>query len=394
MKLKVRNTEAVRLNDESFERVLNMYPEEAIAQRAVFAEALRTGAIEFEALRNEAAKTLIDWQLFLLEPPQLIKEMQRIEARRHQAAPVLAAKRSGAGRITSRRILDRLIRCQTYVAQRTTLSKNTLCGALDGLEVVEAAARLREKLGFVPRVFRAASKGDALQHLIGIAEGRQINVCQGVLTNKMLPQLTDSRSVFRNTSGFVLANDKVPFLFLPSEVNPNESDGRQIFTIVYLLVVIGLGAYEYLIALDLAMAMLKSRGKQALVYAITAEFLLPATDTENIVGAAVTGNLRDELARKYKLTPTAVLVILRKRGILSAKQYEALLQPTPMLPKRPGGRAVSIERSVRKFNGKYAFEQINRDFAARRITGVQLQRLLFGSISKRVFREYRRALEL
>jgi hypothetical protein len=68
------------------------------------------------------------------------------------------------------------------------------------------------------------------------------------------------------------------------------------------------------------------------------------------------------------------------------------------LPAAGGGKSVartpSIEKSVRKFNGKYAFDYINGDFTAGKITAVQAQYLLFGSINKGGFRKYKSKLGL
>jgi hypothetical protein len=72
--------------------------------------------IKFDDLESEAGRIIIPWQIFLLDPSNLETELTRIETLRHKASKRLLAKRKGTGSITSKRILDRLIRCQTYIS--------------------------------------------------------------------------------------------------------------------------------------------------------------------------------------------------------------------------------------------------------------------------------------
>ncbi len=391
MRLLINGQFATDLDDGTFERVLNIYPEEEFAKRKLVAEALHKREIEYQVLKAEAAKMILPWQMFFLDRPAVDAELTRIESLRHKVATKVAAKRAGRGNVTSRRILDRLIRCQTYITDNHALPKNKFCGSLKGRSVDDAVERICRDLDINMSFFRSRNKEGALAYLIEKIEAGQINVCQGVLANKILPALSDSRSVYKNTSGFVIRDDSVPFIFIPSEVSPDEREGRQIFTLLYLLVLIGLEAYEYQIEKDFKISMLSAAGRQKTAYSIVAEFLLPAAVTEPLRGIAVTADARDKLARQYKLTPSAVVLILRKRGILDQREYNSLLPPTAP-PVKSKGRTPSIELSVRKFNGKYAFDYVNRDFAAAKITPVQTQYLLFGSINKSGFRKYRSKL--
>jgi Zn-dependent peptidase ImmA (M78 family) len=243
-------------------------------------------------------------------------------------------------------------------------------------------------------LFRRKSKQDALAYLVEKCENGKINVCQGVLTNKILPHLKTSRSVYKNTSGFVIHDDAVPFVFIPSEVNPDEREGRQIFTLAFPIALIGLDAYEYQIEPDFKVSLLAARGMQSRAYSIASEFLLPYEDTAVLQGNQITTATRDELAQKYKITPTAVTVILRKRGLVSGVEYEALLPSSTLPPAKSVARTPSIELSVRKFNGRYAFELINADFAQRKISAMQIQYLLFGAPNKRGFKKYKSQLGL
>ncbi|MCW2114428.1 hypothetical protein [Bradyrhizobium elkanii] len=395
MNLLVRSEIAVVLDDATFERVLNIYPEEELAKKPAFAVALQNGQIEFKTLMDEAGRILIPWQMFFLDPTNLDAELSRIERLRHRASRRLLSKRRGSGSITSKRILDRLVRCQTYLSENhANKSSNRFCGSLKRQSVADAVLTMLEHFAIDMDAFRRKNKRDALAYLVEKIEGGAVNVCQGVLTNKILPHLKASRSVYKNTSGFVIHDEHFPFAFIPSEINPDEREGRQIFTLAFLVALIGLDAYEYQMEQDFKVSLLKARGLRRKAYDIVTELLLPFGHTALLEGAPITFETRDHLSRRYKLTPTAVVVILKKRGLISTAEYEDLL-PTPT----PGGgksvaRTPSIDLSVRKFNGKYAFEYINADFASQKVTAVQMQYLLFGAINKKGFKQYKAKLGL
>lgn len=174
----------------------------------------------------------------------------------------------------------------------------------------------------------------------------------------------------------------------------DEREGRQILTLVYLLALIGLEAYEHVIEKDFKVSMLAATGKQAVAYDVASEFLLPTNDTNALRGTVITEITRDDLAKRHKLTPTAVLVILRKRKIITYEQYNTLTPPPAPARAAKGGGPQAIDRSVRKFNGKHAFELINADFAAGRLTNMSTQYLLFGGPNKVQFKKYKRKLGL
>lgn len=241
--------------------------------------------------------------------------------------------------------------------------------------------------------FRRGDKASALSYLIEKIESKNINVCQGVLTNKILPHL--NRDVYKNTSGFVIQDDTIPFVFIPSEINPDERDGRQIYTLAYLVALIGLDAYEYVIDKDFKVKLLASKGLEEKIYAIASEFVLPTAITDLYQGVPITTHIRDTLASKYKITPTAVVVILRKRGLITSfKKYRDLLPEKAPAAKKKGGRSQKIEVSVRKFNGKYVFDAVNSAIKSGVMYPVQAQYLLFGCVNKKNFKRYRKSLSI
>lgn len=385
---------SLEVSDTVVDLILSMYPEEKLFERPLFVEAKSGVPVEFSKLKEECEKVLLSWQMFFLEEAMLRKELLGIEARRQKVSDKLFVKRRGSSDVTSKRIIDRLIRCQSYLSENGAYSANTFCGSLVGLSTVDAAAAIVKHFTIDMDTFRGRQKDAALRYLVRQFEDGSINVCQGVLTNKILPHLEQARGVYKGTSGFAIQDDRIPFVFIPSEINPDERDGRQIYTLVYLIVLVGLNAYEYIIRKDFKAGLLRSQGQERKAHDITSEFLLPRTKTETLKGRTITEDIRDTLAGQYKITPTAVIVILRKRGLIPDKTtYESLLpERQPPSKVRKPMTSPNIDSSVRKFNGKYVFETANTAIKAGTLTSVPAQLLLLGVVNKKNFRKYKKRI--
>ncbi len=396
----LNNHKSTELDNSAVAQILSLYPEEKLIERPVFKNAFANDSINFAELQSESEKILIPWQLFFLDAINLKHELDHIEKQRaDKVSAKLVAKRTGVGNVTSKRIIDRLIRLQNYISQNGSLPKNSFCGSLINKTEKEAVTHTTVFFGIDINKFRSyKNKSSALAYLIERVESKCINISQGVLTNKMLPtwQVVDNK-IYKSTSGFVIKDDSIPFIFLPSEINPDEVDGRQIYTLIYLLALIGLNEYNYFLEKDFRATDLSSTGAQRKIYGITSEFLLPSHETEELRGKTITPQIRDNLASAYKITPTAVVVTLRMRKIIPTKEeYEALLPP-PYKPVTNIDRHVNaprVETSVRKFCGKYSFEYINAGIRTNSLSSIQAQYLLFGSVNKKGFKKYRIGLKI
>lgn len=395
MILTVNKKQSVEIENAVVKQILNMYPEEKLIERSTFREAFTDDSIEYKELVEESKKILIPWQMFLLNSGNLKKELAHIDKMRaDKISPKLMAKRRGIGNVTSKRIIDRLIRLQNFITATQFLPQNTFCGSLVGKSNTEAVAHILSFFEIDINKFRSyKSKSSALGYLLEKIENKYINISQGVLANKMLPawQVVDN-SIYKNTSGFVIKDDEIPFIFLPSEVNPDEVEGRQIYTLIYLIVLIGLNEYDFYIGKDFKAKAVSATNKQKKIYAITSEFLLPSERTKGLQNSKITVTTRDNLASEYKITPTAVVVTLRIRNVIPTKtEYEALLPP-PYDPSKAStrqSRSPKIETSVRKFCGKYSFDFINAEIRNGQLSSTQAQYLLFGAVNKKNFKKYR-----
>lgn len=377
-------------------RVLNLYPEEELENRPVFLKAFRLGRISLDELKSESEKVLIPWQMFLLSEHNLNRQLQHIDEQRlYKVSSKLVAKRRGAGEVTSKRIIDRLIRQQNFITSQQSLPLNQFCGSLKHLHTKVAAEKILAHFGIDrQRLWQYTTKGKALEYLVNRVESQSINISRGVLTHKLLPNWqVVSTGIYKNTSGFVIRDDHVPFIFLPSETNPDEVESRQIYSLMYLLAIIGLEQYEYFLDTDFKAKMLKARGVKKRFHEIASEVLIPSEETEKYRGAQMTPSLRDSLASMFKVSPSALVTTLGIRGIISNTDLETL-KPEPYVPsgKKPQRRSPNITTSVKKFCGQVSYEAINNAIRSGQLKSIQAQYLIFGAVNKKGYRNYRKEL--
>lgn len=396
----VNGTNSTEIEDSVVERVLNLYPEEQLSKRKVFQKAFAGGVIKLSDLKEECDKLLIPWQMFFLDKTNHKKQIEHIEkTRADKVSASLLAKRKGAGDVTSKRIIDRLIRLQSFVSENTTLPNNSFCDSLKGMRVEEAAKQLI--LHFLidqPWFWDSRGKGVALTRLIKLVESKSINLSQGVLQNKMLPHHSVVKGdLYKNTSGFAIKDNKVPFLFLPSEINPDEVESRQIFTLIYLLVIVGLGEYKYFLEKDFTAKVLVGGDRMSRrIFDITTEVLIPNSETDKLRGKKITLSLRDELASKFKVSPSALVTTLRIRKVITKAEYD-VLKPEKYKPgTRTSGpmRPQKISTSVQKFCGTVAITHVNNGIRTEAIGNIRAQYLLLGAVNKPNFHKYRSEIGL
>lgn len=390
MWITVDGTNATEIDDDVVKRVLGLYPEEELETRDVFVDAFADGSITLKDLKAESEKILIPWQLFLLTRANLETQQRHIEdQRKYRVSPRLLVKRKGAGKVTSKRIIDRLIRQQEFLTSQNSLPQNAFCGSLKDQQAKVAARGILSYFGIdQDKLWRLSSKAAALQYLIGQIEARNINVSRGTTAHKLLPrsQVVPS-NIYKNTSGFVLKDDRVPFLFLPGDL-PEEVDSRQIYTLIFLVAAIGLGAYDYLLDKDFRARMISSSGVERRLHSIASEVLMPESETEKLKGREITPAVRDSLAEKLKVSPSALLTALRMRQTISEEEYEAL-KPEPFVPSRDERRhSPKVITSVEKFCGRISHKAIVDAIAARTLTSTQAQYLIFGAVNRKAYHQY------
>lgn len=385
-----RNRRCVELDDRVFERLLTFYPEEELLGRPVLAQAIAQGEIKKSDLIAEADKHFIPWQMFLLTWPNLGKHIRRIEQERKDKIQVgEISKRSGAKGATPYRLIDRYIRAQNFLIGSGSYKSNPFNGALRGKTVDGSVAEIERFFGVDrTKLWNKQTKEKAFEYLIERFESGQINVALGTSEARLVPSSKNHRALYKNISGFCLKSSKVPFAFVHMNMTDEEEPaGRRIYTLVLLIVLIGLGIYT--VSRDWRPGRTKTSGAgySAKAHAIASAFMLPSHALDKYRSAEITADTVRELSDFYKLTPTAVMYRLWKEKMVTREEMDARQSET--ITKKSRARSPHIENAVRKLNGGLVVAAVNGAYAAQSITQNQAQYILFGRIRRKLWRKYR-----
>jgi len=389
--LKSHGKKVVDIEENSFGEILNIYPDEHLNDRQIFKDARETGELSYTDLRSECDKLLIPWQIFLLKPDKLAIEIKQINDRRKSKFDKkLIANRSNEGEGVSLRIADRLISLQEYV--RDGKDVNEFPGILKNIHRDKWATIIVDYFQIDLSKLRAGRKEIILGYLIASIEEKDIRIARGVLTHKLLPASNAIRATYRKSSGFVVRDSKVPYIFLPSEISDNETPGRQILTLLTLVVLIGLDNYNMYVTGSLEMFIKNNRAlRQA--YDVVSEILLPFSETEKFSGIRITEQIRDDLASKFMLTPSAVVVTLRQRGLIDNDvDYQALLDDTfveKVTTEKQVKRTPHLDTAVRKLCGSATHNDIIEGIKTGVLSSTKVQYLIFGRIDKLKYEKYK-----
>lgn len=386
-----RNIRCVEIDERVFERLLSFYPEENLLTRSIPSAALAHGEIKKGDLQREANTLFIPWQMFMLKWENLLRHLKRIETNRKDKIRIgQLSTRPGAEGATPNRLIDRYIRSQNFLVSHGAYPRNGYIGALRGKSISSSVESLISHFDFKRQDFwDKSTKERALEYIVDRIEHRQINVALGGSEARLVPSSRNHRLLYKNLSGFCLRDEKVPFIFVNMNMaDKEEPAGRRIYTLVYLLVLVGLDIFT--ITRDWRPGHAPSgRGRSYLrtAHDITSEFLLPTTSIDPYRGKKITLETVTVLSAQHKLTPTATLFRLWKEKCITKEERDALTQPTVLRKSR--ARSPHIENAVRKINGALVYSAVNAACAASRITPNQAQYILFGRVRRKMWWAYR-----
>lgn len=401
MIVKTGNTESTEIDDDVVKKILNFYPEEKLAEHRTFVESFSKGSITIKELKEASEKIHISWQLFFLNKDRLKEELENIEKNRADKFPKGVSfinKRKGRGKVTSKRIIDRQIRLQNFIC--SVLLETQVCdfvGHLKNKNIDECVGAISSYFNIDVNYFRSRKKvQDSLGYLINQIQSRNnVNISQGVLTNGMLPEIKNIRNIYKNTSGFVLQSKKMPFIFLPNEINPDENNYRQVYTLLYLIVVIGLDDFLYGVEGNFSFKKLKDDDKYKKINKIVSEFLLPSSYTDTLKTKEITKSIINSTKEKYKISYSAILFVLRLRSVIDSDVYKLLELPekepsvlTEVTEVVKNFNHPFLKTSVSKFCGDLSYGLINKAISGKKISPTQAQLLIFGRVRKNSYKEY------
>lgn len=323
-----------------------------VSGRAPYIHALERDEISYAALVELARKAEVPHPLFFA-PFALVKAQVHTKTEKllQGVAPdtFTVNTRSTIKLRDVELIIKDLLRKQSLAKKHDpTLIKNKIVGLLrrPGATVREDADKLVAALGLdLPTVRQARTKEIALELLIEQLEANQVLVSRSV--RGYMPQILDGV----HFSGMTIRDPKVPYVFLAGGDHGDfqEPPGRQIFTLVLMVVLIAHGIFAP-VTYD-ANSHAPDAGRE---FDIVGEILMPTSQLQDI---DLDGLEEVRIAADaFKVTPSAMAVRAMRVGKLSPetaleflgelrREFQGLPKPGPRNQPKP-------VNAIRKYSGR------------------------------------------
>ena len=304
-------------------------------------------------------------------------------------------------------IVLRLSNIQDYCSRRLVNPSTLFCAYKDHHTITtkNLANRIRERLQLELRcIYGATTKKDALAYIIQQLSEHQVGIAQLKIYNQLVPTIEPIRASYKNSSGFVLHDQNFPYICLPTqkikEGEIEEAIGRQIYTLLYMVVAVALGSpnrsvnprFNEFHDHNLDDSLVKKH------HAVLSEIVIPDTE-ESFIATELDGKIIKRLvdaetlmnlSKKYKLTPRAILNILKNRGWIPRDVNMADSLQHASNDIQGHGRA-SPQTMVETLYGRLAAHTVMQDALmstdSDRLSAHDAQHLLFGRIDKGLWRK-------
>lgn len=362
-----------------------------VAERKPYRDALDHGKIRFADLVDLARAAQVPWTLFFATHDVVDAQVAAKTSKLLQGVSkeTFSVNSRATVRLRDVELIVRdLLRKQMLVRKHDeTLTDNEIVGSLrkPGRSVAEDAIALLRALELEPGALRrASSKRRALEMLIAHLESKQVLVARSV--QGFMPQLIKVKF-----SGLTVRDRKVPYIFLAGgdHGDSQEPEGRQLFTLTLLTVLVARGIF----------APVTYDGRSAAIdagreYEITAEILMPAEEVLRQPLASL-DDVR-AAADYFKVTPSAMVVRAEHLRLITAAVTRSHLRELEReFAARPRSQARTPKpvNGVRKYNGRELSHRMLEALDAGRISPREFCRSVCGNrISPREIGEFREAL--
>lgn len=382
----------VMISKEVFLLLLGRTP---IIDSVLYKKSIIENKVSFTDIKNLATKAGVPYPLFFA-PIQIVKKQildddKNLSGKYPSKEESVMSPRGSIQKGDIDLIVKNLSQRQEFLKRRIFLSHldNLYVGSLAkkfrlGISNAEIADNIRTFFLIDLKEFRSSNKSDALNYLCSKIEARNIYI--SFSSNNYMPQNIKKDSTL---SGICIKDKKFPWIFINTRDGDErplilESGGRQIFTLVSMLVCIGI----QLFAFSSKIGRRKSVSRR--IFSIAGEILLPRQD---LVGLEI--NNLEQLkyyAQRFKVTPSMLLMRLKELGMTKQKFVETcrelLRKEVENVSQRM--RAPLPERAYRKYNGEKFSRDILGALKLKKITPLETKSILFrkGKVDTHMFQQY------
>ncbi|MES2224901.1 MAG: hypothetical protein V4478_02845 [Patescibacteria group bacterium] len=391
--IKIGN-ERIRIDKTIFVTLLDLSP---IKQYVSYKDAVLANEISLVKLKDLAAKANVPYPLFFAKKEKVIKQLKDKEKNLFDKLPTKTEAQVGArGNMKTsdiELIVKDLARKQEFLKTRIlqTEPDNAFIGHIakmvkTGVSDVKVAEKVREYFEIDLAELRGLSKAKVIGYLCGKAENK--NILVSISSYNFMPQ-NIQREV--QVSGICVKDKKFPFIFINTRDGDEEplileSEGRQIFSIISMMVCIGMNKF----ILNMKSGKTKDESLKK-VYALTAEILIPAADLNGVK----INNIDDlkQQAQFFKVTPSMLLVRLKELRLISKPVADAcrdkLINEIKNAQSSPKHQP-SLVNGYGKYNGHKFSQEVVRAYASGKISHDEVKNVLFrkGKMDTLLFQQY------
>jgi Zn-dependent peptidase ImmA (M78 family) len=292
-----------------------------VQEYSAYKKAVSENEISFSDLKDLAEKAGIPYPLFFASQRVINIQIKDKEKELYQKIPSkseISLNFRGRMKPSDIELIVRdLARKQEFIKKRIlpATKNNLFIGSVVkemalGYTDKEIAGNIRKYFNINLDDLRKMSKNDALNYLFKKVEDR--NILISLSSYHYMPQEI-SKDLY--LSGFCVKDKKFPYIFINNrdgDENPKilEPSGRQIFTLLAMLVSIGMNKF----ILSMKNGEIKVSNKKK-IYSIVGEILIPKNDLKGVAIKDI-----DDLKKystAFKVTPSMLIVRLRELNLIS-----------------------------------------------------------------------------
>lgn len=384
----------IKIDRRVFIALLDFAPIEDLAS---YKNALRNNEINLIDLKDLAQRTDIPYPLFFAPKAKIdpqIKDYQKSIESKFVTKNEMQLGYRGFMKAGDIALLIRdMGRKQEFLKNRIfpSAADNIYIGSLvkqakEGASKKQIADSIKKYFNIDLQYMRGLSKKSIIAYLCDKIENKNIFVSTS--SYRYMPQEMDKKL---RMSGFCIKDKKFPFIFINNRDGDEkpiilETEGRQIFTLVSMLVCIGMNKF----------ILNSKRGKMKnpsfpFVYGITAELLVPREDITNMNIVSLE-EIR-ELAKMFKVTPSVIVYRLAELRIITPKERNNYLSELRKDIEGVGGRpkrSPTPTTGYSKYNGVKFSRDIISAYSRNKITAEETKHILFrrGKIKSNLLQSY------
>lgn len=365
--------------------------------RKPYQDAIKENKIKLSILKELSGKAEVPYPLFFaplsVVEKQIADRDKEIEDKMPTKDEINLTFRGKMRQGEIQLIVNDLARKQQFLKKYVLSNspKNEFIGLISKWKLsqsstVDIANRVRDYFNIDLNEMRKLSKAKVLHYLIDRIENKYIFV--SFSSFQYMPQEI-SKEI--HLSGVCIKDRSFPFIFMNTRDGDDspliiESDGRQIFTLISMVVCLGQNKF----ILSTKKGQINDQNLKEL-YSIVSEILIPKQELEKVVFETI--EELKERSHLFKVTPSMLLTSLHESKLINSGLYNKYMNLLSAKQNKTGmsfGRHIKPVDGFGRYNGERFSREVVKAFNIGKVSRDDFQKILFrkGKINESILKEY------